>query len=63
MNCQHRGEPVTLLLNVLGNVIFSGSIVVFSLTIIIIVQKQPLQSGVELPTSPLVHTLVKIRAD
>ena len=37
----HRGEPVTLPLNVFVNVQFSGSIVVFSLTIIIIVQKQP----------------------
>ena len=34
----HRGEPVTLPLNILWNVIFS--IVVFSLAIIIIVQKQ-----------------------
>ena len=37
----HRGEPITLPLNIFGNVIFSGSIAVFSLTIIIIVQKQP----------------------
>ena len=37
----HRGEPVTLPLNIFGNVIFNGSIVVFSLITIIIIKKQP----------------------
>ena len=37
----HRGEPVTLPLNIFWNIIFSGSIVVFSLTTIMIVRKQP----------------------
>ena len=37
----HRGEPVTLPLNIFWNVIFSGCIVVFSLTTIMIVRKQP----------------------